>query len=66
MRIDSDVTRCQGYGNCADLDDEHFGQDEDGLVVIRRREVGDAARDTAELAVQSCPAQAIWLVADAG
>jgi ferredoxin len=66
MRIHADVAQCQGYGNCAALDAGHFDLDDDGLVVVLRPEVDAGERETAEAAVRSCPAEAIWLADDAG
>jgi ferredoxin len=66
MRIHADVGKCQGYGNCAALDEVHFDLDDDGLVVIRRDTVTAAERDTAAEAVRGCPAEAIWLADDDG
>ena len=64
MRIHAYVDRCQGYGNCAGLDKEHFDLDDDGLVVVRRDLVTAGERDAAAEAVRSCPAGAIWLADD--
>jgi ferredoxin len=64
MRIHADVGKCQGYGNCAALDERHFDLDDDGLVVIRDERVAEGERDTAAAAVRSCPADAIWLADD--
>jgi ferredoxin len=64
MRIHADVGRCQGYGNCAGLDEEHFDLDDDGLVIVRRDSVPTWERDTVADAVRSCPAGAIWLADD--
>ena len=64
MRIHADVGKCQGYGNCVAVDQQHFDLDDDGLVVIRRDEVAADERDSVEDAVRSCPAVAIWLTDD--
>ena len=64
MRIHADAGKCQGYGNCAALDEEHFDLDDDGLVAIRRDTVTVAERDTTADAVRSCPVEAIWLDGD--
>jgi ferredoxin len=66
MRIHADVRKCQGYGNCVALDEKHFDLDDDGLVVIKDEQVSAAEQETAAAAVRSCPAEAIWLAADAG
>ena len=64
MRIHADIARCQGYGNCAGLDSEHFDLDDDGLVVIRRERLTDDEDMIVREAVRSCPAEAIWLADD--
>jgi ferredoxin len=65
MRIQADVGRCQGYGNCAGIDSAHFDLDDEGLVIVRRDSVTAAERHTVAEAVRSCPAEAIWLAHDA-
>jgi ferredoxin len=66
VRILADVAKCQGYGNCAALDAEHFDLNDDGLVVLLRTDVAATEVETAQAAVRSCPAEAIWLGDDAG
>jgi ferredoxin len=61
VRIESDVTRCQGYANCVAIGDDYFDLDEDGLVTILRNKVDGAERDKVEEAVRSCPVSAIWV-----
>lgn len=64
MRIHADPARCQGYGNCAVADSEHFDLDGDGLVVLRSDRVTTAGSRSAAEAVRGCPAEAIWLADD--
>jgi ferredoxin len=64
MRIHADLARCQGYGNCAGADSEHFDLNDDGLVVIRSGRVTAEDSQAVAEAVRSCPAEAIWLAAD--
>lgn len=64
MRIHADLGKCQGYGNCAGLDTEHFDLDDDGHVVVVRDTVTAAERDTVAEAVRSCPAEAIRLASE--
>jgi ferredoxin len=64
MRVQADVGKCQGYGNCAALDDRHFDLDDEGLVIVRRDAVTPAEVDTTAEAIRSCPAEAIWLADD--
>lgn len=64
MRIHADPARCQGYGNCAVADSEHFDLDDDGLVVIRSDRVTAEDSKSVDEAVRGCPAEAIWLADD--
>jgi ferredoxin len=64
MRIHADVGKCQGYGNCATLDEKHFDLDDDGLVVIRSDAVTATEHGTVADAIRSCPVGAIWLDGD--
>lgn len=61
LRIHSDHTKCQGYGNCAALVPDYFDLDDDGLVVVLSEQVEDDERGEVERAVRSCPVSAIWL-----
>ncbi|GAB2956331.1 ferredoxin [Amycolatopsis acidiphila] len=63
MRIEADVAKCQGYGNCIGVDAKHFDLDDDGLVVIRDEMVDPADLETVESAIRSCPVAAIWRTA---
>jgi ferredoxin len=64
MQIKADAGKCQGYGNCVDLDPEHFDLDDGGLVVLLRTSVTDGELETSGAAVRSCPVQAVWLADD--
>ncbi len=64
MRIQVDMGKCQGYGNCVTADAAHFDLDDDGLVVVLRDTVTDTERERAAAAARSCPAEAIRLVDD--
>jgi ferredoxin len=64
MQIKADVGKCQGYGNCVDLDPQHFDLDDDGLVVLLQDSVDAGDVETSSAAVRSCPVQAIWLADD--
>jgi ferredoxin len=66
MRIHADVGKCQGYGNCVALDERHFDLDDDGLVVVKDEQVTAEVQESVAAAVRSCPAEALWLAADAG
>jgi ferredoxin len=64
MRIEADLDRCVGAGQCVLTEPALFDQnDKDGRVVVLATEVdgrGAAARE----AVQVCPSGALSLVAD--
>ncbi len=60
MRIDVDVAKCQGYGNCVAIDARHFDLDDDGLVVVLEETVEPAEAEKVDEAVRSCPVAAIW------
>lgn len=64
MQIKANLSKCQGYGNCVDLDPRHFDLDDDGLVVLVKASVDKAELETSGAAVRSCPVQAIWLADD--
>jgi ferredoxin len=64
MQIQADARKCQGYGNCVDLDPTHFDLDDDGLVVVLADSVAPSDEARAGAAVRSCPVNAIWLVDD--
>jgi ferredoxin len=61
VRIKSEVSKCQGYGNCVNIDAQHFDLDDDGLVVVLDDNVSPGDLETAAAAVRSCPVAAIWL-----
>jgi ferredoxin len=60
MRIQADVGKCQGYGNCVAIDADHFDLDDDGMVVVLDYGVTPGQVDTVDEAVRSCPVAAIW------
>jgi ferredoxin len=63
MRVEVDLTRCQGYGNCLAAAPEVFDLNDDGLVMILRQPEGSdeaASRSAAKL----CPVKAITVVDD--
>ena len=59
MKLASDVGKCQGYGNCAAIDEKHFDLDDDGMVVVIDEHVTEDERDNTEEAIRSCPVAAI-------
>jgi ferredoxin len=61
MRIEADLTKCQGFANCVMAAPDVFDLNEQSLVVIAHREVGAGELPEVEEAVRSCPVEAIWL-----
>jgi ferredoxin len=64
MRIKANADKCQGYGNCVDMDPDHFDVDDDGLVIVLNGAVAESDRESVSGAVRSCPVQAVWLADD--
>ncbi|MBB5158120.1 ferredoxin [Saccharopolyspora phatthalungensis] len=65
MRIEADLDRCVGAGQCVLTAPTLFDQnDEDGRVVVLVTEVDDSAIAAAREAVHVCPSGALSLVDD--
>ncbi|GAA0530366.1 ferredoxin [Saccharopolyspora subtropica] len=65
MRIEADLERCVGAGQCVLTAPALFDQDDaDGRVVLRSPEVTGAHEVAAREAVQVCPSGALSLVAE--
>lgn len=64
MRITANISGCQGYGNCAALDPNHFDLDDDGLVVVVTDTVLEQDLKVTAAAVRSCPVSVLELVDD--
>jgi ferredoxin len=63
MRVEVDLTRCQGYGNCLGAAPEIFDLNDDGLVLILRQpEAGD--EDATRAGAKLCPVKAITVIED--
>ncbi|HLS76363.1 MAG TPA: ferredoxin [Nocardia sp.] len=62
MKLIADRNRCEGHGMCEALAPDLFRVDDDGIVTIATDAVAEADRDLVELAVDSCPVQALSLV----
>jgi ferredoxin len=56
MKIAIDRDRCIASGVCTLEAPEVFGQDEDGLVVLRLDAPGDELAESAHQAARACPA----------
>jgi len=59
MRIIADRTRCEGHGMCEALLPNVFQVDESGKVRVLVDQVAESDRADAELAVDSCPVEAL-------
>ncbi|MGP4016145.1 ferredoxin [Saccharopolyspora sp. 5N708] len=65
MRIEADLDRCVGAGQCVLTEPALFDQNEDdGRVVVLVTEVDGSAADAAREAVQVCPSGALSLLAE--
>lgn len=57
--IKADIEACQGYANCVMAAPDYFDLDDDGKVVVLKKEVPVADRPHATEAAQSCPVSAL-------
>ena len=57
--LKADLDACQGYANCVASAPDTFDIDDDGVVVVLRREIPEAERAEVEEAVLSCPVSAL-------
>lgn len=63
MRIEADLDRCVGAGQCVLTVPARFDQnDEDGRVLVLQTEVDQAGAEEVREAVAVCPSQALALV----
>ncbi|GAA5079269.1 ferredoxin [Nocardia iowensis] len=61
MRIVADRTRCDGHGMCEALAPNLFRVGDDGIVAPRTDSVDDNDHDLLQLAIDSCPVEALRL-----
>lgn len=61
MRIEVDVARCVGAGQCVLSAPSLFDQNDDGLVEVLNTEPGDTEADAARTAAEVCPSDTIAL-----
>jgi ferredoxin len=64
VRIAIDERLCAGHGRCYTMVDGLFHSDEQGQGVVTNSELDPSLRAEAEIAVDSCPEQAIRIVED--
>ena len=64
MRVAGDREICMAAGICVMTADGHFGQDDDGIVVLASDQVPAADENVVRNAVRMCPSGALRIVAD--
>lgn len=62
MRVGADRSVCVGSGLCLLTAPAVFDQDDEGIVVLLRKDVGPQDADAARRAVARCPSGALRLV----
>ena len=63
-KVLTDLTRCQGYGNCVAAAPEVFDLADNGLVTVLKDRLDGAELDEARDAASLCPVQAITISDD--
>jgi ferredoxin len=66
MRIDVDLSRCQGYGNCLGAAPAVFDLGDNGLVILLDGEPASEQHEAVRKAAKLCPVAAIALTEDDG
>lgn len=62
-KVVADKARCMGNGNCVMSAPHLFAQGEDdGLVQVIKADLEEKDLESAELAVNSCPSQALTII----
>jgi ferredoxin len=64
MRVQVDLSRCQGYGNCVAAAPDVFDLADNGLAVLLEERPPPARVDEVRQAVKLCPVQAVLLEED--
>ncbi len=59
--LKADFGACQGYANCVDAAPEVYDIDDDGVVVLLKKEITEAERPRIEEAARSCPVSALTI-----
>ena len=59
--LKADFEACQGYANCVDAAPEVYDIDDDGVVVLLRKQISDEERPRIEEAARSCPVSALTI-----
>ena len=61
VRVTANTELCEGYANCVEAAPDIYDIDEDGVVVLLRKEISGDERTRAEEATRSCPVRALAL-----
>ena len=61
MNVTADGDVCVGAGQCVLAAPGVFDQDEQGVVLVLRKQVGDDRREAVEEAATTCPSGAVHL-----
>lgn len=61
MRIEADLTLCQGHAQCEEVAPEVFEVDDEGYVRVLDTDPPDTMRDKVEQAIRLCPVAALKL-----
>lgn len=62
-KVTADRNLCRGYGNCVATAPDYFDLDDCGKVVVLNAEFPGKARELVERAVNSCPVNALKIIA---
>lgn len=61
MKVEVDVSLCEGVGFCAEIDPSTFDADNAPPTVVRRSDVDEEHKQTVYEAEQMCPVRAILI-----
>jgi ferredoxin len=64
MRIEVDLTRCEGHGMCEEACPEVFKLNDDGELQVLTDVISDNTRRSVETAVRLCPVNALRQLED--
>ncbi|WP_329331299.1 ferredoxin [Streptomyces sp. NBC_00663] len=62
MKVELEADKCVASGQCVLVAMDVFDQDDDGIAILLKQEIGDDLLDDVKEAVAVCPAAAIRLV----
>jgi ferredoxin len=59
MKVKVDYTKCTGLGICESVAPDFFEVNDDGDLVLLKRDISDDELDAVEEAVAGCPTEAL-------